>query len=163
MMYRKEKNEKDVRYILDNLRADDLEEVKAVHGENWKEAVFESIMKTDFDVLMGINKDGDVPVCMGGAWHIARDQKGVGVVWMLCTDDVVNHKHCLLRELKKEFRKYDQKFWYLYNFIYCKNEFAKKWLMWIGFKFDNPRPIGLNIPKEFEYFYRIKKIRGLEI
>lgn len=163
MMYRKEKNEKDVLYILNHLRAEDLEEVKAVHGELWKEKVFNDIMKTDFDVLMGINKDGDIPVCMGGAWHIERDPKGIGVVWMLCTDDIVNHKICLLRELKKEFKKYDKSFWYLYNFIYSKNEFSKQWLKWIGFKFDNLKPAGMNIPEGFEFFYRVKNIKGLEV
>lgn len=162
-MYRKHKNEKDVIYILEHLRADDLEEVKTIHGDKWKENVFNDIMKTDFDVLMGINKQGDIPVCMGGAWHIERDPNGVGVVWMLCTDDIVNHKICLLRELKKEFNKYDKKFWYLYNFIYSKNEFAKQWLSWIGFKFDNQHPVGMNIPKGFEFFYRVKNIKGLEI
>ena len=106
MMYRKPKNEKDVLYILNHLRKDDLEEVKAIHGDKWRENVFDSIMKTDFDVLMGINTDGDVPVCMGGAWHLDKDPNGVGCVWLLCTEDIVNHKICLLRELKKEFLKY---------------------------------------------------------
>lgn len=162
-MYRKVKNEKDVLYILEHLRADDLEEVKAIHGENWKEKVFSDIMKTDFDVLMGISKDGDIPVCMGGAWQIDKDDKGIGVVWMLCTDEVVNHKICLLRELKKEFKKYDKTFWFLYNMIYYKNEFAKNWLKWIGFEFDKPKPQNLNIPKNFEFFYRIRKKRGLSV
>ena len=31
----------------------------------------------------------------------------------------------------------------------------------IGFKFDNPHPEGLNIPEEFEFFYRIRETRGL--
>ena len=160
-MYRKAKNEKDVLYILEHLRADDLEEVKAVHGDKWKENVFNDIMKTDFDVLMGITKDGDIPVCMGGAWHLDKDAPGIGVVWLLCTDEIVKHKICLLKELKKEFREYDKKFWFLYNFIYFKNDFAKNWLSWIGFKFDKPKPYGMNIPKEFEFFYRIRKRRGL--
>lgn len=161
-MYRKAKNEKDVLYILEHLRVDDLEEVKAVHGDKWKENVFNDIMKTDFDVLMGVTRDGDIPVCMGGAWHLDKDAPGVGVVWMLCTAEIVNHKICLLKELKKEFKKYDKDFWFLYNFIYFKNDFAKNWLSWIGFKFDNPKPHGMKIPKEFDFFYRIRKRRGLE-
>lgn len=161
MLYRKEKNEADVKYILDHLRQEDLEEVIATHGEDYKEKVFDQIMKTDFDILMGINVEGDIPVCMGGAWHLESDEDGVGVVWMLCTEDIVNHKICLLRELKKEFKKYDEKFWFLYNFIYKKNEFAKNWLKWIGFRFDMTRPIGLNIPEDFELFYRIREKKGL--
>lgn len=162
-MYRKEKNEKDVLYILDHLRADDVEECKVTHGENWKEKTLEDIMKTDFDVLMGVTKDGDVPVVIGGAWHLERDEDGVGIVWMLCTDEVVNHKVCLLRELKKEFKKYDEKFWFLYNMIYYKNDFAKNWLKWLGFNFNRPKPIGANIPENFEFFYRIRPKKGLEI
>lgn len=160
-MYRKQKNDADVLYILEHLRNEDREEVQAIHGENWKEIVFNDIMKTDFDVLMGVTKNGDVPVCMGGAWHIEGNPDNVGVVWMLCTDEIINHKLCLLRELKKEFKKYDKKFWYLYNFIYTKNEFAKKWLKWIGFKFDTPKPLGLKIPNGFEFFYRVNTRKGL--
>ena len=163
MMYRKEKNEKDVLYILEHLRADDLEEVKASNGENWKEIVFKNIMDPTTDVLLGVSKENDIPVCMGGAWQLDRDPKGIGLVWMLCTDDIVNHKVCLLKELKKEFRKYDQNFWFMYNSIHSKNIYAKKWLMWLGFKFDNPHPFGMNLPKEFEFFYKVKKIRGLEL
>ncbi len=162
-MYRKQKNEKDVLYILDHLRKDDLEEVKAIHGEHWREKVYEDIMKTDFDVLIGVSKDGDIPVCMGGAWHLDKDEDGVGVVWMLCTDEIVKHKICLLRELKKEFKKYDKQFWFLYNFIYYKNDFAKNWLKWLGFKFDKPRPPQLKIPEGFELFYRLRKKKGLSI
>jgi len=161
MMYRKQKNEKDVLYILEHLRADDLEEVKAVHGDNWKENVFNDIMKTEFDVLLGASTEGDVPVCMGGAWHLDKDAEGIGVVWMLCTDEIVNHKICLLRELKKEFKKYDEKFWFLYNFIYKKNFFAKNWLKWMGFSFQHPHPECMNIPQDFEFFYRIRNKRGL--
>lgn len=162
MMYRKKKNEKDVRYILDHLREYDLKEVMTVHGENWKEIVFEDVMKSDFDVLMGINPDGDVPVCMGGAWHLEKDDEGVGVVWLLCTEDISNHPITLLRELKKEFKKYDEKFWFLYNFMLSEDEQAKGWLKWLGFDFSVPRPKGLNIPKGLEFFYRIRKPKGLE-
>ncbi|MCD7740185.1 MAG: hypothetical protein LUH11_02430 [Candidatus Gastranaerophilales bacterium] len=154
-MYRKQKNEKDVLYILDHLRADDLEEVKAVHGDKWKQQVYDDIMKTDFDVLMGVTKKGDIPVCMGGAWHLEKDEPGVGVVWMLCTDEISKHKICLLRELKKEFQKYDKTFWFLYNFIYYKNEFSKNWLQWMGFNFTK------STNEKFEFFYRIREKRGL--
>lgn len=160
-LYRKQKNKKDVLYILNHLRAEDLEEVKAVHGDKWKSKVYSDIMKTEFDVLMGINEKGDIPVCMGGVWHLEKDEQGVGVVWMLSTDDIVNHKICLLRELKKEFKKYDEKFWFLYNFIYYKNDFAKNWLKWMGFKFDNPRPKNMNFSKDFNFFYRIRERKGL--
>ena len=85
MMYRKQKNEKDVKYILEHLRECDRKEVQSIHGDEWENKVFEDIMKSDFDVLMGINVDGDVPVCMGGVLHLETDEPGVGVVWMFFT------------------------------------------------------------------------------
>jgi len=164
MMYRKQKNEKDVLYILDHLREFDKKEVQAVHGDEWREKVFEQIMQTDFDVLMGINSEGDVPVCMGGACHLEKDEPGVGVVWLLCTDDISNHPIVLLRELKKEFKKYDEQFWFLYNFMLAEDKQAKGWLKWMGFDFSMPRPKNLEpvMPKGFEFFYRIRKPKGLE-
>lgn len=164
MMYRKQKNEKDVLYILDHLREFDKREVQTIHGENWREKVFEQIMQTDFDVLMGINSDGDIPVCMGGVAHLEKDEAGVGVVWLLCTDEISNHPIVLLRELKKEFKKYDGQYWFLYNFMLSDDEQAKGWLKWMGFDFSMPHPIKLApyIPKGFEFFYRIRKPKGLE-
>lgn len=162
-MYRKEKNEKDVLYILEHLRADDLAETKAAYGENYIEENLKVIMETEFDVLMGVTKYGDIPVAIGGAWHLEKDEEGVGVVWLLCTDEIVNHKISLLREVKKEFKKYDKQFWFLYNFIHKNNSFAKNWLKWLGFDFSRPKPYGLNVPKDFEFFYRIRPKKGLEI
>ncbi|MBO7211117.1 MAG: hypothetical protein J6V44_08995 [Methanobrevibacter sp.] len=162
-MYRKSKNEKDVLYILEHLSQNDLEEVKAIHGENWKEEILNDIMNRDFDILLGVTKDGDIPVCMSGAWQANDEEEGVGIAWMLCTDELKKYKICFLRELKKEIESYDKKFWLLYNFIYSKNEFAKSWLKWVGFKFDKPRPSILKVPKGFEFFYRIRKKQGLEV
>ena len=31
----------------------------------------------------------------------------------------------------------------------------------LGFKFDNPKPNGINVPDGFEFFYRIRETRGL--
>ena len=127
------------------------------------EDILNDIMTSDREILLGIKKDGDIPICMSGAWQLDKDEKGVGVAWMLCTDEIVNHKICLLREAKAEMKKYDKEFWLLYNFIYSKNEFAKNWLKWLGFKFDKLRPSILNVPKDFEFFYRIRKKQGLEV
>ena len=114
------------------------------------------------DVTQGTSLDIiEDTAAMGGAWQIENNPKGVGVCWMLSTDEIFNHKICLLRELKKEFVKYDEKFWFLYNIIYAKNSFAKGWLKRFGFKFDNPKPEGVHVPYGFEFFYRIRETRGL--
>ena len=155
-MYRKQKNPKDVMYILENLRKEDIEECKIVHGADWKQKSFDAVMQTDFEVLVGVTKNGDIPVCMGGVWHLEKDDSKIATAWLLSTDEVQNHKISLLKELKKEFEKYDKKYDLTYNLIYEKNYMAKNWLKWLGFRFDNPKPEGFNVPEGFEFFYRLK-------
>lgn len=158
MLRRKEKNEKDVRYILDNLREDDIKECVVSNGENWKDIEYNAIMNSNSYIIMGVDEQ-DIPVCIGGV--SATDKKGVGVVWMLSTSEIVNHKFSFLKHMKKEFKRYDEDYYFLYNFIYKNNFIAKNWLKWLGFKFDIPKPVGMKIPEEFELFYRIKEHKGL--
>lgn len=151
-MFRVNKNLQDVQYILDNLRYEDLSELQALWGENWREETLKNIMETDFEVLLGKTKKGKKPVVMGGIWEV---QEGVGCAWLLSTPEVKNHRHCLLRELKREVEKSKKKFSLIYNFIYKKNFEAKRWLKWLGFRFDNPHPKGIEVPFGFEFFYLI--------
>jgi hypothetical protein len=160
-MYRANKTEKDVSYILDNLRIEDLEELKALWGENWKEQTLKNIMETEFSVMLGKTKDKDVPVVMGGVWRTDPNDEGVGCIWMLGTDNIEKHQICLLRELRKEIEKFDQEYWITYNIIYKENFKAKNWLQWLGFKFDNPKPEGIEVPEGFEFFYRLRPVKGL--
>ena len=157
-MLRIKKNIKDVSYILDNLRPEDLEELRALWGENWREETLKNIMNTDFEVLLGRTKKGNVPAVMGGIWEV---KEGIGCAWLLSTPEVKKHRHCLLRELRREIEKSKEKFFLIYNFIYEKNFEAKRWLKWLGFRFDNPHPKGIEVPKGFEFFYRIREVNGL--
>lgn len=157
MLHKKLVNEKDVKYILDNLRKEDVLEVQAVHGENWKEIELNEILNTDSYTVIGADEN-NTPICIGGLYEVSD---GVGVVWFLSTDDIKKHKLSMLKHLQKEFESFDKDYWFLYNLIYKSNNLAKNWLKWIGFKFDMTKPVGMNIPDDFEFFYRIKKMQGL--
>lgn len=160
-MYRAKKNDKDVTYILDNLRMEDLLELQALWGDNWREETLKQIMNTNFCVMLGKTKNKDIPVVMGGFWQQENCEEGVGCAWLLSTEDISKHSICLLKELKKEMDKTDEKFWLTYNIIYKENYLAKKWLQWLGYKFDNPKPEGVEMPEGFEFFYRIRPVKGL--
>ena len=45
----------------------------------------------------------------------------------------------------------------MFNYIYKSNFEAKKWLKRFGFKFDNPKPVGLKVKDNFEFFYKVKE------
>ena len=156
-MYQVLKNEHDVQYILDNLRLEDMLELHTIYGNNYKEIAKNTIMSSEFPVLIGISKKNDIPVAMGGIWEVTPNDRGVAGVWLLSTDRVKHHQISLLRAIKHEIEKADEKYWLTYNFIYERNFRAKKWLKWLGYKFDNPRPRGVNVPNGFEYFYRVNK------
>ena len=158
-MYRKEINEADVRYVIEHLRDADRHETIIQLGENYVDKCVELIMKANAEILLGCKKSDDTPVCVGGLAD--TEQKDIGVVWLLSTPEIVNHQICLLRHIKQVMQKADKRYWMTFNILYKENELAKKWLVKFGYNFDNPHPAGMNIPKDFEFFYRTKKMRGL--
>ena len=160
-MFRADNNNKieDFIYILNHLRQEDLLEVQTIWGENWREKTFENLK--DSEMIIGRTKNNNIPAVVGGYTKLDIDAEGVGCVWLLSTDLAAKHYFSLLREIKKEFQKIDELFWLTYNFIHKGNYQAKNWLKWLGYKFDNPKPEGMNIPDDFEFFYRIRPIKGL--
>ena len=157
-MYGKtDKNESDIRYILEHLREEDKHEAIVQCGENYIENILRDIKKGKGFFILGCKKSDDTPVCMGGCENTEED--GIGVVWLLTTPEIVNHQICLLKHIKKYMREFDEDYWMLFNFLYKENQLAKIWLSKFGFRFNNP--CGLKIPKDFEFFYRIKKVRRL--
>lgn len=156
-MYKVYKNEKDVQYILDNLRLEDMLELHTTYGNNYKEIAKNNIMQANFPTIICKSKKDNTPIAMGGIWEIIKEDNGIAGVWLLSTDKVKNHQISLLRTIKREIDKADEKYWLTYNFIYEKNFMAKKWLKWLGYSFDNPKPKGVDIPSSFEYFYRLRR------
>ena len=158
-MYRKEKNEADIRYILEHLKKEDEHEAKAQKGENFKEIILKEIMEDKCVTYLGCRKSDDLPVCIGGFTDTNED--GIGIVWLLSTKEIENKKISLLRHVIKAFKEIDDKYWLTCNILFSENTFAKSWLRKVGYRFDNPKPEELNVPDEFEFFYRIRPTRGL--
>ena len=155
-MIRKEKNEKDIKYILENLRDEDKKEALTVRGENFVDGLLKDIMQSQ-DVNLGVRKKDGLPICVGGCTE--TEEKGVGIVWLLCTKEIENHQVCLIKHLIRYFKEYEKKYWLTFNYIFEENYLAKNWLKKFGYVFVKD---GLNIPDKFEMFFRKRKTRGLE-
>ena len=169
-MYRAKKNLKDFKYILNRLRSEDKEEVKAVFGKSWKRKTIENLMHTDFQILLGKTKNENIPVLMGGAWAVDKNNPSIATVLMLSTPEIKKHQVSFLRELKKEILYYDEKFAITFNHIYKANTLAKRWLKWAGYRFPNDEKklthldkvfLSVKVPDGFEIFYRERPVKGL--
>lgn len=152
-LVRKKINKKDLLYILQNLRDEDKEEVKLNYGDNYIQEELKSILKTN--ALLAVDSITKKPILVYGISPLQN--KKSALIYMLSTKEIVYYKRSFFTELKKEIKKIDKNYYYVCNIIYKKNFLAKKWLKKIGFNFDISNLSFMNVPDNFEYFYRIRK------
>lgn len=173
MIYRAKPDIEAVKYILNHLRKEDEIECRTTLGCRWKKKTLENILNADFNILLGKTKQGDIPVVMGGAWAVNPNYPALATVWMLSTNEIEKHQIGFFRELKKEFQNFDKKYALTFNRLYKTNYLAKSWLKKLGFRFpseinknvqssmDKAFLLNIEIPKDFEIFYRERKVKGL--
>lgn len=168
-MYRKEKNKKDILYILNNLRAEDKHEVIIQKGKRFRKTFTKELMGSNDYFVLGCTKNDDTPAVMGGCVSVGS---GIACIWLLSTPEAINHQICLLKNLKNDIRLFDKRYWLTYNILYKENRIAKNWLKRFGYRFpaseENKTVFDLTllhsikVPDEFELFYRMRETRGLE-
>ncbi len=148
-------NFKDILFILDNLREEDAEELKALWGKNWRNISFSNIKKSQVNILYGKNEiNSIVPIAMGG-FQIINLSPSVACVWLISSKYINLNKKLLMKNLKEQINQASKKYNIMYNYIYKSNLSAKKWLKELGFSFDNPHPKNLFVPDDFEFFYKL--------
>ena len=152
------KKEKDFLFILDNLRDEDYQELNALWGSSWKENTLNGLKNAEVLVLYGKNSENkQIPIDMGGFYEQFDKSSKIACVWLLTTKYIKYNKSALMRVLKEQIELAETKYSLMYNHIYKANIQAKLWLRKLGFCFDNPKPKALNVPKDFEFFYKIIK------
>lgn len=149
-MHSKKATKKELRFILQNLRIQDVEELKASHGEKWQRIAYKNILKIPDEYrLIGYSKD-DKPILMYG---IVPAENNIGVIWMLSTQDITKEQVSFLRQSKAFILESLEYFRIICNFVHSKNTLAIGWLEWLGFTVESPKVIGLG-QKEFLFFYK---------
>ena len=124
--------------IVPRLRRADVEEIWAMTGIAPKIAVAHSIANAAPG--FAVEKDGRVEaICGVGAG--LRD--GVGLPWMVGTDEVAKHPvlfYRISRRIVDAMRQwYDQ----LENWVDARNTLSIRWLKWAGFYIEKPEPLGV--------------------
>ncbi len=151
MLYKGKRNNKHIKYILKNLRAEDRRELEAKYGKKYLKFAYKNISNVDVTILY---KD-KTPVLMYGVHPQEMPSRSLGgykkeyagVVWLLSTDEIYKNKIYFLREAKKTIIEWAVKFRMLCNAVHKENFTAISWLKWLGFEF---KPYTEN----FMFFYK---------
>ena len=89
------------------------------------------------------------PVAMFGVSGL----DGVGVPWMLATDDLKKIRKSFLRECRSYVEELNNEYPLLVNVVWAGNDVHIQWLKWLGFKFEAPIRMGPD-NEMFIRFYR---------
>jgi len=88
--------------------------------------------------------------CFGVAPFSMLSSKGIP--WMLGTDDIAKCKKFVIRNSKPYIKLILTMYTELENYVDVRNEVSINWLKWCGFKFDEPKRIGVE-GKPFHRFW----------
>jgi hypothetical protein len=121
----------DVTFISKNLRQADRDECDATLA-TLPELILPQAVAPGRDVWTFHLNDG-TPV---GVFGVDRTPDPmVGIVWMLSTDEIKNHKREFLVESKPYVLALNDDFPIITNMVDARNTLHHRWLKWLGFSF----------------------------
>lgn len=102
--------------------------------------------------------DNGVPVAIFGVNDATSpvDQIRWGVPWLVGTDWIDEHPTQFLRASPRMLELIEGDFDILWNLALNSNKKALRWLRWLGFTIDRPRPWG-PFQQRFNPFYKLRK------
>ncbi len=91
------------------------------------------------------------PAAMGG---ISGERESASI-WLLTTDLVEQHRRRFLADSRRSLDAVKDDYELLFNFVDVRNRRTIRWLKWLGFTIEEPRPYGpLGMPFHFFYWRR---------
>ena len=118
-----------LRYIADNMRDQDYNELIAAGHDDVYQVLIDSFDKSDMSTTVLY---GDVPLAVLGVYR-QNIVTGLGVPWLLSSKDALKHKRYFLGltdQVITEMLGYCPK---LYNYVHSENSLSIRWLKWMGF------------------------------
>lgn len=121
----------DIPALVADARPQDVAEMQAL-GDGYESALHKSLALSTWAATGLV--DG-VPVCMFGVAP-GSVLSGTGIPWMLGTNALVRHEKAFLRRCRRAVAVMLDTYPSLLNVVDERNTTAKKWLAWLGFRFD---------------------------
>lgn len=138
------------------MREEDKAEVMAGCGQSPDQALLFCYFKGAPCMTMVGRGGGPV-----GMWGVVDQGQGVGRIWMLATDELVQDKQNsiqFLRQAKPCVEEMLQRYEVLFNYADARNTVHLKWLQWMGFTFIAEHPNYGNEGQLFLEFVRMSHV-----
>lgn len=119
--------------VSNAMRAEDAAEVMAQSGSTPREALLFCMLNSAPCQAM-VSRNGHTI----GMWGVIPEEDGVGRIWMLGTDGMVDDRLdrlTFLRQSKEVLDQLQLSYPLLFNVMDARNVVHKKWLQWLGFTF----------------------------
>ena len=146
---------KDAKELLENIRPEDLQEIRALRSGDLQAALEMGISLSE-PCYAASTESGDLALVFGVVPH--PTEKATGVVWLLGTHHMESIHYRFLRESRVWLeRLYGDKYEILFNIADKRNTLHLTWLKWLGFKFMQEVEAGLN-GELFIEFLRTKDV-----
>lgn len=129
----------DAEYLAAHMREADREEVEAATGESPYEALVDGLRISTH--AFAAERDGRL-IALWGFTPISL-LSGIGVPWMLGTDEVYRCGRSLTRVAKASFEHVQPLYPVLLNYVDARNTRAIRWLQFVGFQVFEAEPYGV--------------------
>lgn len=130
------------------MRPADIQEVWAASHQKPLDALAASMAVTP-ECMTGL-ANGEV-MCI---WGVGESSvlSLTGVPWLLGAKKLPKHSKAFLSASKHYMQHYQNKYDKLENYVDARNTLAVKWLGWLGFTIEPPKPFGVE-NRPFHHFY----------
>jgi len=128
----------DVQTIAENMRTEDVDEIKAQSGNTPREGLFFCYFMSKPCVTI-VSRHGN-PI---GMWGVVPLDNTAGRIWMLGCEAMLkdaSDKYNFLRESRKELAKLHGQYPLLTNVVDARNTVHVRWIRWMGFTFIKKHP-----------------------
>ena len=144
-----------VRFLAENMRKDDVAEVKAMSGMGPLEALLLGVdLSAEAYVAWAHSEE---PVAIFGVIPVpSLPDRPQASIWLLGTEGIVKHRFRFHKVSLQIVEKFNQTYGLLSNMVDLRNRAHLKWLHALGFQFGDPVLAGVEkLP--FVPFYRFPK------
>jgi|TARA_R110000751_G_scaffold212631_2_gene316188 hypothetical protein len=124
--------------LSQTMRVADVEEIWAARHSKPYDALKRGVSMSN-EAFTGL-WDDKVVCIFGVAQHTPFTDEGVP--WLLASDLVEKTSHTFLRVNRIYTKEIKKRYSRLENYVDCRNTESIKWLKWLGFKLDPPKPYG---------------------